>query len=457
VIAFDKSGSMEDRVDGVPRIEFARDAVRRVFETVPAADTIGIIAFDSAPHVVAPLKVGHDLTVLANDLGSVRPSGATAIAPAMALADSWLHELPGNVRRRHLLLVSDGRTSASDAARVRAIAERRQMEISVVALGTEADRSLLEDIARISGGRAYFPNDIRDLPAVVARESSRVAGGQLVDTAFRPIVRAHPLVADVAGAAIPMLGGYVVTALKPRAEAPLQSPLGDPVLATWRFGLGRVVAYTADLHSPWSAALVSWNGAARLFSGIARAMSPTPRDRTLYATLREKSGGIQLIVEAHDGEAPLSELRGDVAMRTPSGDTMTMDLQETSPGRYEATLPAPEAGAYTMAISAARVDGRLAAHLVRGIYWSGTQEHRDGATNMALLKQIAELSGGRVLRDGDRPFAIPRQPTSVDIAPALTVFALLAFLAEVLWPSLSAGFSRVARRAAFASDGEAAA
>jgi hypothetical protein len=76
---------------------------------------------------------------------------------------------------------------------------------------------------------------------------------------------------------------------------------------------------------------------------------------------------------------------------------------------------------------------------------------------MALLKQIAELSGGRVLRDGDRPFAIPRQPTSVDIAPALTVFALLAFLAEVLWPSLSAGFSRVARRAAFASDGEAAA
>ena len=90
MVAFDKSGSMDDRVDGVPRIEFARQAVRRVLAAVPASDAVGVIAFDSSPHVVAPLEAGHDTATLASSLAAVQPSGATAIAPAIELADTWL-------------------------------------------------------------------------------------------------------------------------------------------------------------------------------------------------------------------------------------------------------------------------------------------------------------------------------------------------------------------------------
>ena len=56
VIAFDKSGSMDDRVGGVPRLEFARQAVRRIFDAVPSSDAVGVIAFDAAAHEVAPLR-----------------------------------------------------------------------------------------------------------------------------------------------------------------------------------------------------------------------------------------------------------------------------------------------------------------------------------------------------------------------------------------------------------------
>src|SRR5262249_47256682 len=44
VVVFDKSGSMDDRIDGAPRIEFARQAVQRVLASLPPTDAVGVIA-----------------------------------------------------------------------------------------------------------------------------------------------------------------------------------------------------------------------------------------------------------------------------------------------------------------------------------------------------------------------------------------------------------------------------
>ena len=44
----------------------------------------------------------------------------------------------------------------------------------------------------------------------------------------------------------PTLLGYVATTPKPRAETPLWTDKGDPLLAHWQYGLGRAVAFTSD-------------------------------------------------------------------------------------------------------------------------------------------------------------------------------------------------------------------
>ena len=79
VVVFDKSGSMDDRIDGAPRIEFARQAAQRVLASLPTTDAIGVIAFDAAAVDVAELRAGHDAAALAERLGAVRPSGSTAV------------------------------------------------------------------------------------------------------------------------------------------------------------------------------------------------------------------------------------------------------------------------------------------------------------------------------------------------------------------------------------------
>lgn len=456
VIAFDKSGSMDDRVDGVPRVEFARQAVRRLFDAVPATDAVGVIAFDSSPHVVAPLRAGHDRHTLLSSLAAVQASGATAIAPAIELADQWLRETAPFIGRRHVLLVSDGRTSAADAARLSAVIAEGGFEMSVVALGADADRRLLESLASSTGGRAFFPVDIRALPAIVAREAARVSGGRLFQETFRPVAQTHPVVAGVEQTVLPQLGGYVVGVVKPSAEAPLRSPLHDPILATWRNGLGRVAVYTAELHAAWSRQLRSWEGFDRLFTQTIRWVSRGVRDDALYASFEEDDGGLRLIVEAQSADGTLLNLLDSQAVvRTPMGETATVVLSATAPGRYEARIEGTEPGAYVFAISGTRAADRFESRIVRGVYWSADREYRANGPDLALLARLAQASGGRVLGVGESPFSAPRPPTYIDLWPWLTGAALLLFLVEVLLPAR--GLSAPWRRRVSSSHPEVAA
>ena len=435
VVAFDKSGSMDDRVDGVPKIEFARSAVRRVFNAVPATDAVGVIAFDATAHEVAPFRVGHDASGVAGLLQSVTPSGPTAIAPAVAMAAEWLQRAPSAVGRKHLLLVSDGRTSAADLARTRTLVANGGFQLSVVALGDDADRAVLQTLAHESGGRAYFPNDIRDLPGLVARESARVVGGRFYEHAFLPVAHAHPIVSGITAQRLPELGGYVVGLTKPGAEAPLRSPVDDPVLAGWRRGLGRVAAYTADLHGAWSSRFRGSREAQVLFTQTVQWVSRRVRDGALYASFEERDDGIRLIVEAATPEGrTINDLVARATVRLPNGDEATLDLAAARPGRYEALIPAVEAGPYVFTIDATDAE-RGEYRMVRGFYWTADREYRAGPANVPLLTEIATITGGRVLSASDSAFAVPRVASYIDLAPWLVLTALLLFLCEVLGPS----------------------
>jgi hypothetical protein len=425
---------MDDRVDGVPRIEFARQAVRRVFDAVPSSDAVGVIAFDAAAQVVAPLRPGQDAPTLSAALASVQPGGATAIAPAMALAAEWLREpANGAIPRRHVLLVSDGRTSAADAARLRAVVQAGGFELSVVALGADADRRFLESLAQLTGGRAYFPNDIRELPVIAARESARVAGGRLVQTPVVPVSRPHAVLTGLDSSALPPLGGYVVGTVKPSADTAIASPLGDPILATGRLGLGRVVVYSADLHSEWSDRLRAWNGFGQLFAQTIRWASRRVRDELLYATFVEDADTLRLVVDAQTREGALvNDLDVRAMVRSPSGATTTISLAATAPGLYQAAVATPERGAYVFAIAGTSGDRRIDSRIVRGFYWTGRREYRSHGVDRTVLTRIAELSGGRTLAANDDAFSVPRDSRFFDLRPWLTGAALALFLVEVL-------------------------
>ena len=61
---------------------------------------------------------------------------------------------------------------------------------------------------------------------------------------------------------MPPLHAYVLTTPKARSVTILKGPAKDeinPVLSTWRFGLGKTAAFTSDLSPNWGSDWVQWD------------------------------------------------------------------------------------------------------------------------------------------------------------------------------------------------------
>jgi Mg-chelatase subunit ChlD len=442
VVIFDKSGSMDDQVSGARKIDFARQAIQRALESVSPTDSAGVIAFDASPVPVAPLRAGQDPRAIGEALRSIAPSGPTAIAPTAELARQWLDAAPVDPARRHVLLISDGQTSAPDAARLRALVAERRFTLSVVALGGERDRQLLTSLAQSSGGHAFFPEDIRQVPTLVAREVARVAGGRLVETPFVVRPSPHALLSGFGANDWPQLRGYVASALRPGAQSPLRSHLDDPILATWRVGLGRVAVYTADLSSRWSDALRAWRGFDQLMSQTVRWVSRDAEDNSLSVRFVSVDDGMRVLLESYGTDEEPSGL-ADVhaTLRRPAGEIENLDLRGSTPGLYEAEVSAAETGAHAITIDVAG-DAGSERHITRGFYFSGEREHRYSGVDRSLLAAIAQTTGGTILGPRDSPFASQRPSSHISTRPWLLVAALALFLVEVFGPGLAALVSR---------------
>src|SRR5262249_57790314 len=72
------------------------------------------------------------------------------------------------------------------------------------------------------------------------------------------------------GPRAPPLGGYVATTIKPTAEQLLMTHQEDPLLAAWRYGLGRSVAFTADAKAKWGILWLRWRDFNKFWSQTVR-------------------------------------------------------------------------------------------------------------------------------------------------------------------------------------------
>jgi Mg-chelatase subunit ChlD len=455
VVIVDKSGSMDDEVAGVRKIDIARQAIQRALESVSPTDAVGVIAFDAVPIPVARLRAGQDPRAIEEELRSIAPGGSTAIAPTVELAGTWLQAAPVAPARRHVLLISDGQTSEQDAARLRALVAERGFTLSVVALGGQRDRQLLTSLSQSSGGQAFFPEDLRQVPTLVAREVARVAGGRLVQTPFVVRPSPHALLSGIATSGWPELGGYVASTARPGAQVPLRSHLDDPILASWRVGLGRVAVYTADLGSPWSESLRAWHGFDQLMAQTVRWLSRRVEDDSLSVRFQPTEAGVRVRLESYGpDDVPLNLTEVHATLRRPTGAVEELDLHGSTPGVYEAEVSAAETGAHAITIDTAGRDPGLERHITRGFYFSGGRERRYPGVDRELLAAIARTTGGSVLGPLDSPFASQRRPTYLDARPWLVMSALGLFLIEIIGPGLVA---RLRRRRGESAEAAAAA
>ena len=149
---------------------------------------------------------------------------------------------------------------------------------------------------------------------------------------------------------LPPITGLVLTSPKENelVEIPIVSPLPtgqvNPVLAHWTYGLGRSVAFTSDAGRRWAKAWPDWQSYAAFWSQVVR-WSMRPADRgNLTLNVRREEGRIKVVVDALDKDNQFLnflQIQGNVV--NPDLKPSPIELVQTAPGRYEATIENAEA------------------------------------------------------------------------------------------------------------------
>jgi Mg-chelatase subunit ChlD len=438
-LVLDRSGSMDDLLGSSlePKIALSRSAAQAAVDFVVShKDQLGMVQFDISPKVDVPLQpvTSQNVAKVRATINGMTADGGTDIFKALELGLAQIQS--SNAPYKHIILMTDGRSEPDNYAPLMAQMQKEHVTLSAIGLGEDADTQLLQYLAAQGKGRYYFTNQASDLPKIFAEESRLSAGSAKVEGNISVVYGASsPVIRSLGEATLPDVKGYAATVLKPGALADLvthvQNRAPDPILAQWQYGLGRVLTWTPGLNSAWAATWLTadpslWEDATRWALRGAASAALAPQLVTGSTPAR-----IAVDTTQNTGSA-LDLLHLQAQVQAPDGSHSSVALTQVAPGRYEGDLPSSSPGVYRVTVSETKAGGMSAQALVAVPY---SDEYLPAAsTNQALLAQIAQQTGGKILSGPSQLtalFAGSKSGSQQDLWWPLALAALALFFIEV--------------------------
>jgi Mg-chelatase subunit ChlD len=370
-LVIDRSNSMgynsrrNDVRDG-EKMRYAREAARAVVEQLRPEDRVGVIAFDSDPYVLGPLRpLAEQRTVLEDRIARLVPGGGTDFKAALEIATAQL--VQSGLKTMHIILLTDGDTNrgAADHAAVIQAMSRLGITVTTIRIGDDdVNLTFLQQISRNTGGQFYHVENIETLPQLIVSDTRQVRGdkdgeekpgeerAQAPAGARRPAVGdATEVIRGLAGQPFPPVRDVPPTKLKSGADLVLyleDQGRKQPLLATWQYGLGRAAAFPFDPAQPEASGWAGWRGYAKLWSQLVRWAIREEVPWETRQAVRFRDGTPFLEVQTFDdiGE-------GDIQAQIFTGGdhVVTLALNPVAPRVYRAPLPTLAAGKYALLLT----------------------------------------------------------------------------------------------------------
>jgi len=409
-----------------PGDQVVRGAAEAVVDQLTPRDKIAVSNGNMGSFVV-PLGPLTDKAAVKRKIEAMNLGDPPTYAPDLNAADQALSHTTAAIK--HVIFLGDGDAYDNYQPVVTAM-HAHGITVTTVAIGaTGADAALLQQMAGWGHGRFYQSNSLADIPQIFIKETREALKPWIVEGRIAPqLASLADVIPGVPLDSFPALSGYVATTPRAAADVILKSPQGDPLLATWQYGLGRVMAWTSDAQGRWSAGLLQWPSANRFFGDIVHASLPQPGDPALQVETRVQGDHTHLLVTA----PVTSGATVTVSAVTPDLADLGLTLSPTGPGRFEGDLPTDQVGSYLLHV--AQSAGGVVRHTTTtGLVVPYSPEYRDLGTNSATLKAIAQAGGGTVLTDLSQAFRLPVPSVKAarPIGEILMVLAILLFPIDV--------------------------
>ena len=424
VIAIDKSGSMSEASWGLTRLQLAREAACSALEVLNSRDSAGVIAFDDAGKWVVPLSPVTDVPAMQAMIRTIRLGGGTAFYSPLKMAQEALAN--AKAQYKHVIFLTDG--EAGDTGYERVVKEMAADGITVttVAVGEGADTAGMKKLAEYGNGRMYYAGPFDSLPKIFTKETMMISGSYVQNRTFTPAVTDSTMT-DFGG--FPVLEGYLASIEKPLATVSLCSDRGDPILAWWQYGAGRVVCWTSDIQGGWSGSFLNWEEAPAFFGGIISFVLPV-QERGGEAELED--GKLRFTAEA-DGELLNRAAKAEAEILRPDGTRETVVLTQVNARSFEGEADTAQAGAYAVHVSVRDQLGNELLTSDSGAVLSWSREYDLRTEDEGALAKISENTGGKTTEGtaGLLDFPDTSARKRRDLTWVLALIAGLIFLFDV--------------------------
>jgi Ca-activated chloride channel family protein len=414
--------------------QVARDCAQGVLNALGPDDELGVILWDGTEQWVQELKKVGNKKEAGRAIAGMNQGDLGSFQGVLTESHKALKASKASLK--HIIVFSDGDPAKPSPELMQQIVDDRITVSTVLIAGHVGPETMIE-IAERGRGRFHNVTSPSMLPQIFIKETAVILKSAIYEEPFKPQVKASSeLTRGIAAADYPQLLGYVASSVKPRAETPLFTEKGDPLLAHWQYGLGRAVAFTSDARAKWAKNWLGWERYKQFWSQIAQWSLRRLENADFSSEVVIDKGEGVINVEALDEKGNYRNfLNLQATVVSPKGERHVVRVEQTGPGHYEAKFPTKEVGGYLVNLMQVE-NGQAVAGQVVGASVNFSPEFAAADPNFNLLKRIADAGGGKLLdpmKVTENPFTHDRMRTRrpLDLWEWLVRLAIILFVLDV--------------------------
>jgi Ca-activated chloride channel homolog len=181
-ILLDTSTSME------PKLDVAQQAAIGFADRLGPHDVAEVIDFNSSAHILQPFT--NDRTALDDAIRQTRAGGSTSLYNALYIAFNELKQTratsTAEIRRQAIVVLSDGEDTSSLETYDDVLDRSKRSDVAVYAIGLRSPGDVprhgwdeagfvFRTLTQETGGRLFYVDDVKQLPAVYERIADELA------------------------------------------------------------------------------------------------------------------------------------------------------------------------------------------------------------------------------------------------------------------------------------------
>ncbi|MDP4145358.1 MAG: VWA domain-containing protein [Bacillota bacterium] len=445
MLVIDHSGSMGEG-GNVNKLELAKEAATRAVDTLRPEDEIGVLAFDDGYDWVVKRQNVKNKDDIKKSIGTIGVNGGTSIFPA--LEQAYEEQLKSNAKIKHIILLTDGQDGYRQYDDLIEDMKKHNITLSTVAVGTDADENMLQDLAKGGLGRYYHTDIYTDMPRIFAKEIMLSTKAYLNNREFAPkITSQHSILTGVLEEGkLPSLLGYVGASKKDNATMIMASDEDDPILTAWQFGLGKTAAWNSDMSGKWSANFVNWDKNLRLWQNIIN-----------WTVENYGSGQGNAAVNVAGNEAKIEYTTADISPDTKvkavyssdDGDKGELELEQTEPGKYSGKIKLSGTGFYNINVREEQ-NGKAKASQNAVAAMQYSPEYKFNGSEQVLENLVNETSGKFIkLPEDVFKGEIKNVASSTNLTNLFLILAMLLFIFDIANRRLRIDFLKLVGKTKF--------